>query len=126
MTATPITAEPRFPSQIERDRARDEWAAGEGVRKSDANTDPIPWLLGRRSPSYSAPAGWFDHGTRWTRDGRPYCLVGQPYQLLADDLRELLDLQLEHGLDVSVATWPAWHYPGRVLSVIVTRRGVTE
>jgi hypothetical protein len=25
-----------------------------------------------------------------------------------------------------VATWPAWHYPGRVLSVIVTRRGVTE
>ena len=100
---------------------RDEWAAGEGLRQSHATTDPVRWLLGGRSPNYSAPPRWMDHGTRWTRDGKPYCLVGQPYQLLDDDLEELARLA-ELGLDVSVATYPAWHYPGHVLSVVVTRR----
>ena len=107
-----------------RDRLREEWAACEGLRQSFASSDPVPWLLGKRTP-YSGTThvgwGWFDHGTRWTQGGKPYCLVGQPYQLNGDDLRELLALEVEHGLDVIVSTSPAWHYPGAVLSVIVKR-----
>jgi len=107
-----------FPEWRERERLRDLWAARCGLRPSSARTDPIPWLLGRRSPCYSAPAQWFDHGTRWVKDGRPACLVGQPYQLHVDDLRELADLE-QLGLQVTVATSPAWHYPGSVLGVVV-------
>lgn len=110
------------------DRVRaplEEWAAREGLRQSHAyRTDPVPWLLGKRTPYSGATSvgwGWFDHGTRWTRDGRPCCLVGQPYQLHAYDLRELLHLELELGLGVVVSTYPAWHNPGEVLSVIVMR-----
>jgi hypothetical protein len=79
----------------------------------------VPWLLGRRSPcTYTRPP-WFDHGTRWTRDGKPYCLVGQPYGLSADNLRELLALVDDHGLHVGVDNRPDWHYPGHLLSVVV-------
>lgn len=105
--------------------AMHEWAAREGLRQSHASSQPIPWLLGRRTPwSDTTPPGWwgwFDHGTRWTRDGRPYCLVGQPYQLHADDLQELLALHTERALDITISTHPAWHCPGGVLSVLVTR-----
>ena len=123
-----MTAEARLRQRraaIERDRLRDEWAGRGGLRQSHTcRTDPVPWLLGKRTP-YSGTTpngwGWFDHGTRWTQGGKPYCLVGQPYQLNGDDLRELLALEVEHGLDVVVSTSPAWHYPGGVLSVIVKR-----
>jgi hypothetical protein len=64
--------------------------------------------------------GWYDHGTRWTRDGRPYCLVGQPYGLSDDEVGKLAALR-QQGLQVSIDTRPSWHYPGSVLTVVVTR-----
>ena len=103
------------------DRDRDKWAADNSLRESHASTDPVPWLLGRRSPYYSAGPRWFDHGTRWTRDGKPYCLVGQPYGLHVEDLRELLALVDDHGLDVTVDHRPDWYYPGHVIGVVVKK-----
>lgn len=104
------------------ERARDEWAEYHGLRESRAYTDPVPWLLGKRPPSYGVVPRWYDHGTRWTRDGKPFCLVGQPYDLSSDDMRDLVRLEEEFGLTVVVSSHPDWHYPGHILGVTVERR----
>ena len=96
------------------------WAKRHGLRQSDAGGDPVAWLAGKRLP-FCVP-DWFDHGTRWTMAGLPYCLVGQPYGLGTADIRELAALQLA-GFEVDVNTYPAWHFPGQVLHVEVKRAG---
>lgn len=109
------------------ERAKREWAAEHGLRESRSmRGDPVLWLLGRRTPPdhhhthWPGQADWFDHGTRWLKDGRPHMLVGQPYQLEPEDLEELAALARDHDLDVWISTYPDWHYPGSVLSVTVT------
>jgi hypothetical protein len=99
------------------------WAAQHGLSRSHATSDPVAWLLGRRTRTFTTPQ-WFDHGTRWTRHGEPYCLLGQPYQLDGDDLRELANIESALGLAVCISPFPARHRPGDVLSVIVTRSRV--
>lgn len=110
------------PGFLERERLKAEWAEQRGVTESHAHGHPAAWLLGKRCDD--APCvHWFDHGTRWLRAGQPYCLLGQPYDLSADDLAELHELQAR-GLHVSITTWPSWHYPGAVLSVLVNRHDI--
>jgi hypothetical protein len=109
------------------ERERDEWAAQRGLKESHASTDPVPWLLGKRTrEGYGRRPSWMDHGTRWTRDGKPYCLVGQPYDLSTEDMRELIQLEDEHGLRVSLSSDPCWHYPGEVLGVVVRVAGEAD
>jgi hypothetical protein len=107
---------------IDRDRRREEWAASEGLRESHATTEAVAWLLGKRGPRSTGRAGWFNHGTMWTKGGEPCHLLGQPYCLRGCDLLELARI-MEMGLDVHVSTHPrsAWHMPGYVLAVHVTR-----
>jgi hypothetical protein len=97
---------------------KDEFACREGLRESKSKGDGIQWLLGGRSRGVASMRRWFDHGTRWTKDAEPYCLVGQPYGLLPDAIRELAGLS-EHGIDVMIDVNPVWHYAGQVLSVRV-------
>jgi hypothetical protein len=113
---------PERADELERQR---QWVAREGVAQSQTYCgDPLHWLEGgrpRRFDNWNRPQ-WFDHGTRWNKDGKPYCLVGQPYGLSDDDIAELAHLQ-KRGFEVSVSTWPAWHYPHHVLHVEVRRGG---
>jgi hypothetical protein len=97
---------------------KDEFARREGVRESKSKGDEIQWLLGPRAHGVASVRRWFDHGTRWTKDGEPYCLVGQSYGLLPDAILELAGLS-EHGIDVMIDVDPVWHYPGQVLAVRV-------
>jgi len=96
------------------------WAKRHGLRQSESRGDPVAWLAGKRQP-WCEPH-WFDHGTRWTMAGQPYLLVGQPYDIGPDDIREFAALQLA-GFEVWVNTYPAWHFPGQVLHVEVKRAG---
>ena len=100
----------------DQDRKR-EWAERRGLRQSGAGGDPVSWLLHKRRP-YNPPT-WFDHGTRWTKDGKPHTLVGQPYGLGDEGFRELREL-VDLGLKVWIHPWPAWHLPGGVLHVEVS------
>jgi len=97
-----------------------DWAKKHGLKQSHAGGDPVVWLRGKRQPW--CDLHWFDHGTRWTMAGLPYCLVGQPYGLGPEGIRELEALQLA-GLEVWVSAYPAWHLPGNVLHVEVRRAG---
>jgi len=112
------------PTRARSRKLKADWARLGGLRESHARStfNPIGWLLGKRRVDYAVyqQPQWFDHGTCWTKDGRPYCVVGQPYGLSCDDLRQLA-LLVNAGFDVSVSTRPAWHYPGSVLQVEVYR-----
>lgn len=113
----------REPTVTESRKLRADWAALGGLRQSRARStfDPIGWLLGRRTVDYLnyRQPQWFDHGTCWTKNGKPHCVVGQPYGLGGADLREL-ELLAVAGFNVEVSAYPAWHYPGSVLHVEVS------
>ena len=64
--------------------------------------------------------GWMDHGQLFSRDGKPYCLVGHPYDFNQGDMESLCEVAKLWGLHASVS--PVSHYyPGRTLSVILGR-----
>jgi DNA modification methylase len=90
------------------------FAARWGLTQSQSRSDPIAWLLGRSRRDQELP-DWFDHGTRWLKDGQPYCLLGQPYAI---DLHDLVALEDRTGLEVEVRAWPSWWHD-EVLSVFV-------
>ena len=95
-----------------------EFARMEGAKESHARGDPILWLLGKRTGDVPSHRRWYDHGTRWTKDGKPLCLVGQPYGIVTDDVVELAELR-EQGLETLIDVGPSWHFTGRVLTVRV-------
>jgi hypothetical protein len=64
-----------------------------------------------------------DHLSEWARDGVTVAILSQPYGLGFDGLRETLAFCDEHDLEVAIDTYPSFHYPGAVLSLIFTRRG---
>lgn len=105
-------------------RRKREWIAREGVTESQsslARNDPVAWLLGRKRTVERRPR-WFDHGTAWRREGKPYVVIGQPYELFGADLEELNNIEDNEDLHIAVLSHPSWHYPGQVLSVFVSIR----
>lgn len=93
-----------------------EYAESEGILESRASGDAVQWLLGRPHRGLRPRPRWFDHGTRWKKNGKPFCLVGQPYGLAQDEIVELAELRSE-GIEVMIDVKPAWHWPGEVLSI---------
>lgn len=69
---------------------------------------------------------WLDHLSFWERDGVPAVIVGQPYQLYGDTLKEMMAFAKAYDLKVSVRTAPSWHYPGSVLFVELSKKETRE
>lgn len=67
------------------------------------------------------PAG--DHVSEWCRGRETVAIVSQPYGLSRKDLKETMAFAAEYKLDVDIDTWPSWHFPGHVLTVVFTRAG---
>jgi hypothetical protein len=74
-------------------------------------------LLGKRTTGMQLPDA--DHRSLWVHEGKPAVYVSQPYALTMTKLRRLVRFCDEHGLTALVDSWPAWHFPGRVLHVAV-------
>lgn len=64
-----------------------------------------------------------DHLSEWTRDGQTVMILSQPYGLGYEGLQETLKFCEAHDLEVSINTYPSFHYPGSILSLIFTRKG---
>ena len=64
---------------------------------------------------------WMGHVSLLIKDGHPEVFISQPYHLNNGELKQLIATCDEFGLDVSVGTWPSWHFPGAVLTVEVKK-----
>jgi len=64
-----------------------------------------------------------DHLSEWKRSGTTVAILSQPYGLGFDGLRETLAFCDEHGLQVTINTYPSFHFPSTVISLIFTQKG---
>lgn len=106
------------------DSLRDEWARQRGLKQSKKRPFCVCRLLDKRCSHYGASScpnspPETDHPSLWCRDGKAHTFVSQPYQLL--DPERLDRFCRERGLKCTITTWPAWHYPGAVLHVEITK-----
>jgi hypothetical protein len=110
------------PSNAESDRLMNEWASRNRLTRSKSND----WrrLIGKRSHNWSQmilPGD--DHVTMWSRDGKPFCYVSQPYSLDDAEVAEMIAVAAQYGLDFYILTHPSWHYPGACLTVLWLAKG---
>lgn len=84
---------------------------GNKCREFDSNT-------ARRGDCECKPPG-SDHASLWRYKTDPVVYVYQPYGLDGETMEELGDYCRKWGFEANIDTWPAWHYPGRVLFVEV-------
>ena len=107
------------PTQDERRETKDEWAKRECLTEYKGHAYLGINFLTRKQNSWQEnnfPAA--DHISYWNKNGKPYCIVSQPYHLDDDEMAQAVALCKAHGLEVTVSTWPAWHYPGSVLFMV--------
>ena|SRR3990167_8023329 len=100
-------------SDLERKTA---WAKREGVKESKTRGKGLAFLNKKIPHDYhdlSFPAA--DHVSYWNKNGKPFCIVSQPYQISSGEMHSAANLCEKYGLQFSIVTWPAWHYPNAVL-----------
>lgn len=101
---------------------RTEWQKYRGLKQGafvQPSADYLLWEQPKGDRLLIVPHQ--DHASVWSKDGKPYILVSQPYDLELDDLREMVKLCDRHGFEVDITTHPGWHFPGQVLHVEYTR-----
>jgi hypothetical protein len=101
------------------DEAKALWMEKEGVRESGSR-DWRRLVCGRRKPLWDGLPGQ-DHADLFIKDRKPHVFTFQPYGLSWFTLVELVEACQHWRLEARIATWPAWHFPGEVLFVEITR-----
>lgn len=100
-----------FPGGVTTEKAQLEmlqWANLRGLRLSKANPCFIWLTQGRCRGVVHVECGgwpsnpWFDHGVCFTHDGKPACVVGQPYDLSQTAINRLMAATREQGLRAGV------------------------
>ncbi len=114
--------EPTAVERIESEgtRIRAKWARQHGLTRTRGR---VCWhrLFGRScSAGFCKPPG-SDHDSLWSKDGKPSIYMMQPYGLSETEAGDLAQFCADNGLRASVSTYPSFHYPGRVLSIELTR-----
>lgn len=61
-----------------------------------------------------------DHPSLWLKNGKPFCLVSQPYGLRMPDIEAIGKFCHHHGLKFEIDSWPGWYFPHAVLFVTFT------
>ncbi len=64
---------------------------------------------------------WSDHATMWTRDGKAYCYIFQPYGWNESKAQDLTRFCEKHGLTYSVDPESSWHRPGSTTLIVITK-----
>ncbi|MFM9966747.1 MAG: hypothetical protein ACKV2Q_36705 [Planctomycetaceae bacterium] len=66
-----------------------------------------------------------DHPVMYSRGRGTYLYLSQPYGMTLESVRETVEkIDAIGGLNLYINTYPAPHFPGSVLSVIVVKAGV--
>lgn len=109
-----------------REAARlEEFRRQYGVEQSKEPAS-INWLLGRSSEKMSPLPPGCDHYSAWTKDGKPYAFVFQPYELRWEKLQKLIRFCQTRDLEVSIDGHLSWYFPGETFLVVITRKEETD
>lgn len=78
------------------------------------------WLIGKikREPMPS----WWDHPSFWKRNGKPGCVVIQPYYMSEKDILDLTELCEKNGLVWYAESELSWHFPNSTSLIIISRK----
>ena len=110
-------------------KALEAWHRREGLTRSTGHAC-LGRLIGRQCAQsltkrtrQAVPCGLpgADHPTLWLKDGIPEVYVTQPSQLDAQHMGQIAALCAGWGLQCTVRTWPAWHFPSTMLLIEVRR-----
>ena len=108
----------KIPEQKRRDNLMKSWAKEHGLKRSPTDNG-LRYL--RRDIEYGVfPAR--DHVSYWSKDGKPYCIVSQPYHIYSEDIEMIAHLCGKYDLDCEIDAYPAWHYPGAVVHMTWTKK----
>ena len=119
----PWSREP--PTEQERESLRDEWAAARGLTVAESTHACAEKIRsGRCDGGCGANLPGDDHTEVFLWRGRVALAVLQPYELRANTMCDLADLETDWPIDVLVSGGPSWHYPGAVLTIEVWNRDV--
>lgn len=98
------------------------WAESLGL-KQFTGRPCVHKLLGQKclgGESFSLIPPYTDHPSLWLKDGKPFCLVSQPYGLSMLQIEEIGEFCHKHGLEFEINSWPGWHFPHAVLFITFT------
>ena len=116
---------PTTDAQVERHRERIVSERGE----------PLKWQRGYRAYARAEAdsrrdeairrltytMSWLDHGSMYGRAGRCLAVIGHPYHLGTEDLRQMVEIADEWDLNLRV-DGASWYYPGSTARVMVFRK----
>jgi hypothetical protein len=110
-----------------------EWAQGLGLRRSTGHPCLGRLRDGRCTEQYAYQYGQStkhripcripgaDHDSLWLKNGKPVLYVTQPYHWTWETMQEAVAFGQFWGLAIDVEPWPSWHFPGRVLTILVRK-----
>jgi len=93
-----------------------EWAERNGLKISSASHKGLRFL-NKDVPfnGYDCRFPGYDHVTYWNKDGKPYCIVSQPYHFDSNEAASAAVICEKYNFYYIITTYPSWHNIGSVL-----------
>ena len=110
------------PTEEEKQLLIKTWSEKNGLKESNTRKVGMSFLTGNNT-GYPFLEEFLDHPSYWNKNGKPFAVVGQPYQINEEDMKLACRICEEHSLSFYISTWPAWHYPDHVLFIEFRRKG---
>src|SRR6266571_4829026 len=105
--------------EAKRDRIEKEWARSVGVKRYRGGKFCVQKLRGKSCVEavrhcHCSPPGT-DHPTMWTKRGKPFYFVSQPYHLSMQIIEDIAIFCRENELTFTIWPGPSFYNPGKVL-----------
>ena len=106
--------------EARRNQSKMEWAESNGLKEYTGAKDWLQFLTGKKPTPFDMipyrEAG-FDHTSLWLKDGKPYCVLTQPYGISFEQIKMAINVAKKYELEFNIADYPSFHFDG-VISII--------
>ncbi len=107
-----------IPTQKQRDDIMEAWASHRGLKKSQTKIGGLRFLRPKMTEYTDLRFPGADHVSYWNKNGKPFCVVSQPYNIDDKVMVEVVDICKKHNLKCFISAGPSWHYPGGVFTML--------